>query len=151
MSHLVSFHPIKLSYQFRSLMASWNSVYHSCCKVLNLLNFLQAGTGSTGIYNVTIVNFRYNCGVDNILKCFSSASSLHISWNTSSSKKRTPHKSDRKIKTKKTKVKNPDDGNLRHGADVNAEDVQHKTALHYAVQEHRLDTTKVNRARRERG
>ena len=50
----------------------------------------------------------------------------------------------------KTKVKNPD-WNLRHGADVNAEDVQHKTALHYAVQEHRLDTTKVNRARRERG
>ena len=31
----------------------------------------------------------------------------------------------------------------RHGAAVNAEDVQHKTALHYAVQEHRLDTTKV--------
>lgn len=30
-----------------------------------------------------------------------------------------------------------------HGAGVNAEDVQHKTALHYAVQEHRLDTTKV--------
>ena len=89
--------------------------------------------------------------IGNILKSFSSASSLHISWNTSSSKKRTLHKSDRKIKTKKTKVKNPYDGNLRHGADVNAEDVQHKTALHYAVQEHRLDTTKVNRARRERG
>jgi len=32
---------------------------------------------------------------------------------------------------------------IKHGADVNAEDVQHKTALHYAVQEHRLDTTKV--------
>ena len=26
---------------------------------------------------------------------------------------------------------------------VNAEDVQHKTALHYAIQEHRLDTAKV--------
>ena len=29
------------------------------------------------------------------------------------------------------------------GADVNAEDVQHKTALHYAIQEHRLDTAKI--------
>ena len=36
-----------------------------------------------------------------------------------------------------------DHDDARHGADVNAEDVQHKTALHYAVQEHRLDTTKV--------
>lgn len=32
---------------------------------------------------------------------------------------------------------------IRHGADVNAEDVQHKTALHYAIQEHRLDTAKI--------
>eukprot|EP00092_Neocalanus_flemingeri_P030503 GFUD01033118.1.p1 GENE.GFUD01033118.1~~GFUD01033118.1.p1 ORF type:complete len:651 (+),score=133.69 GFUD01033118.1:226-2178(+) len=32
---------------------------------------------------------------------------------------------------------------INSGADVNAEDVQHKAALHYAVQEHRLDTTKV--------
>jgi len=32
---------------------------------------------------------------------------------------------------------------ITNGADVNAEDVQHKTALHYAVQEHRLETTKV--------
>ena len=32
---------------------------------------------------------------------------------------------------------------IRHGADVNAEDVQHKTALHYAIQEHRLDTAKL--------
>jgi len=32
---------------------------------------------------------------------------------------------------------------ITSGADVNAEDVQHKTALHYAVQEHRLETTKV--------
>ena len=32
---------------------------------------------------------------------------------------------------------------IRHGADGNAEDVQHKTALHYAIQEHRLDTAKV--------
>ena len=29
------------------------------------------------------------------------------------------------------------------GADVNAEDVQHKTALHYAIQEHRLDTARI--------
>jgi len=32
---------------------------------------------------------------------------------------------------------------IQSGVDVNAEDVQHKTALHYAVQEHRLETTKV--------
>jgi len=32
---------------------------------------------------------------------------------------------------------------IRQGADVNAEDVQHKTALHYAIQEHRLDTAKI--------
>ena len=69
-SHLVSFHPIKLYYQFRNVMASRNSVYYSCCKVLNLLNFLQVCTSSTGIYNVTIAYFRYNCGVDNSLRCF---------------------------------------------------------------------------------
>lgn len=27
---------------------------------------------------------------------------------------------------------------LKHGADVNARDIQNKTALHYAIQEHRL-------------
>lgn len=32
---------------------------------------------------------------------------------------------------------------LRRGADVNAQDVQLKTALHYAVQEHRFDTTRL--------
>ena len=70
MSHLISFHPIKLSDQLRSMMASSDSVYYSCCKVLDLLNFLQVGAGGTGIYNVTIVYFRDNCGIDNILKCF---------------------------------------------------------------------------------
>lgn len=32
---------------------------------------------------------------------------------------------------------------LEHGADVNATDIQNKTALHYAIQEHRLLTTKL--------
>lgn len=32
---------------------------------------------------------------------------------------------------------------LRCGADVNAQDVQFKTALHYAIQEHRFDTTRL--------
>ncbi|KAG7191122.1 hypothetical protein KM043_007154 [Ampulex compressa] len=32
---------------------------------------------------------------------------------------------------------------LEHGADVNATDIQNKTALHYAIQEHRLQTTKL--------
>lgn len=32
---------------------------------------------------------------------------------------------------------------LRHGADVNARDIQNKTALHYAIQEHRFETTKL--------
>ncbi|CAD6241132.1 GSCOCG00009156001-RA-CDS [Cotesia congregata] len=32
---------------------------------------------------------------------------------------------------------------LRNGADVNARDIQNKTALHYAIQEHRFDTTKL--------
>jgi len=32
---------------------------------------------------------------------------------------------------------------LRHGAYVNAQDVQNKTALHYAIQEHRFETTKL--------
>ena len=36
MSHLVSFYPIKLSYQFKSVMVSRSSVYYSCFKVLNL-------------------------------------------------------------------------------------------------------------------
>ncbi|XP_013786210.1 protein fem-1 homolog C-like [Limulus polyphemus] len=30
---------------------------------------------------------------------------------------------------------------LKHGADVNAQDIQFKTALHYAIQEHRFETT----------
>ncbi|XP_022900718.1 protein fem-1 homolog C isoform X2 [Onthophagus taurus] len=30
---------------------------------------------------------------------------------------------------------------LKHGADVNARDIQNKTALHYAIQEHRIETT----------
>ena len=30
---------------------------------------------------------------------------------------------------------------LKNGADVNAQDIQKKTALHYAIQEHRLETT----------
>nr|XP_027238181.1 protein fem-1 homolog A-like [Penaeus vannamei] len=32
---------------------------------------------------------------------------------------------------------------LNHGADVNAQDIQNKTALHYAIQEHRFETTKL--------
>lgn len=32
---------------------------------------------------------------------------------------------------------------LKHGAAVNALDIQQKTALHYAIQEHRLETTKL--------
>ena len=32
---------------------------------------------------------------------------------------------------------------LQHGASVNALDIQQKTALHYAIQEHRLETTKL--------
>jgi len=32
---------------------------------------------------------------------------------------------------------------LENGADVNAEDIQNKTALHYAIQEHRTDTAKL--------
>ena len=32
---------------------------------------------------------------------------------------------------------------LRHGANVNAQDIQCKTALHHAIQEHRFDTTKL--------
>ncbi|XP_044755907.1 protein fem-1 homolog C [Coccinella septempunctata] len=32
---------------------------------------------------------------------------------------------------------------LRNGADVNARDIQNKTALHYAIQEHRLETTRL--------
>lgn len=32
---------------------------------------------------------------------------------------------------------------LKHGADVNARDIQNKTALHYAIQEHRLETTNL--------
>lgn len=32
---------------------------------------------------------------------------------------------------------------LRHGANVNAQDIQCKTALHYAIQEHRFETTKL--------
>ncbi|CAD6993657.1 unnamed protein product [Ceratitis capitata] len=32
---------------------------------------------------------------------------------------------------------------IEKGADVNAKDIQEKTALHYAIQEHRLETTKL--------
>lgn len=32
---------------------------------------------------------------------------------------------------------------LKHGANVNAQDIQFKTALHYAIQEHRFETTKL--------
>ncbi|GJQ75780.1 hypothetical protein Trydic_g17851 [Trypoxylus dichotomus] len=32
---------------------------------------------------------------------------------------------------------------LKHRADVNARDIQNKTALHYAIQEHRLETTQL--------
>lgn len=32
---------------------------------------------------------------------------------------------------------------LAHGAEVNAQDIQFKTALHYAIQEHRFETTKL--------
>lgn len=32
---------------------------------------------------------------------------------------------------------------IKHGADVNAQDIQFKTALHYAIQEHRFETTKL--------
>ncbi|KAL7302504.1 hypothetical protein TKK_0005147 [Trichogramma kaykai] len=32
---------------------------------------------------------------------------------------------------------------LEHGVDVNATDIQSKTALHYAIQEHRFETTKL--------
>lgn len=32
---------------------------------------------------------------------------------------------------------------LEHGAAVNAQDIQYKTALHYAIQEHRFETTKL--------
>ncbi|XP_043652193.1 protein fem-1 homolog A [Drosophila teissieri] len=32
---------------------------------------------------------------------------------------------------------------VQRGADINARDIQDKTALHYAIQEHRLDTTKM--------
>lgn len=32
---------------------------------------------------------------------------------------------------------------LQHGAQVNAQDIQLKTALHYAIQEHRFETTKL--------
>ncbi|XP_054726310.1 protein fem-1 homolog A [Anastrepha obliqua] len=32
---------------------------------------------------------------------------------------------------------------IQKGADVNAKDIQEKTALHYAIQEHRLETTKL--------
>ncbi|XP_057340962.1 protein fem-1 homolog A [Microplitis mediator] len=32
---------------------------------------------------------------------------------------------------------------LRNGIDVNARDIQNKTALHYAIQEHRFETTKL--------
>ncbi|GBM56108.1 Protein fem-1 A [Araneus ventricosus] len=32
---------------------------------------------------------------------------------------------------------------IKHGAEVNAQDIQFKTALHYAIQEHRFETTKL--------
>ena len=32
---------------------------------------------------------------------------------------------------------------LQNGVNVNATDIQSKTALHYAIQEHRFDTTKL--------
>jgi len=32
---------------------------------------------------------------------------------------------------------------LKQGAAVNALDIQQKTALHYAIQEHQLETTKL--------
>ncbi|KAB7497861.1 Protein fem-1-like protein C [Armadillidium nasatum] len=32
---------------------------------------------------------------------------------------------------------------IKNGADVNAQDIQNKTALHYAIQEHRYETTKL--------
>ncbi|KAK3855362.1 hypothetical protein Pcinc_038232 [Petrolisthes cinctipes] len=32
---------------------------------------------------------------------------------------------------------------LSHGANVNAQDIQNKTALHYAIQEHRFETTRL--------
>ncbi|KFM80845.1 Protein fem-1-like protein, partial [Stegodyphus mimosarum] len=32
---------------------------------------------------------------------------------------------------------------IEHGAEVNAQDIQFKTALHYAIQEHRFETTKL--------
>jgi ankyrin repeat protein len=32
---------------------------------------------------------------------------------------------------------------LQNGANVNAQDIQNKTALHYAIQEHRFETTKL--------
>ena len=32
---------------------------------------------------------------------------------------------------------------LKHGVDVNARDLQNKTALHYAIQEHRLETIEL--------
>lgn len=32
---------------------------------------------------------------------------------------------------------------INHGANVNAQDIQNKTALHYAIQEHRYETTKL--------
>lgn len=32
---------------------------------------------------------------------------------------------------------------LENGANVNATDIQNKTALHYAIQEHRFETTKL--------
>ena len=72
-SHLISFHPMKLPYQFTGVMAPRNfvySVYYSCCKSMNFFNLLQVGAGSMGKYNATIVYFRDTFGVDNILNCF---------------------------------------------------------------------------------